>query len=37
MVGDVLADLDLSSFENEDSVCLADAADERHSEHMGVI
>jgi general secretion pathway protein A len=37
MVGDVLADLDLSSFENEDSVCLADAADERHNEHMGVV
>jgi general secretion pathway protein A len=37
MVGDVLADLDLSSFENEDSVCLAEAADERHNEHMGVV
>jgi general secretion pathway protein A len=39
MVCDVLADLDLSSLENEDSVCLADVEDEpsdeqHHNQHL---
>ncbi len=35
MVCDVLADLDLSSLEDEDSVCLTDAANEPEDEHRG--